>query len=207
MRWRNLALPLLGFMVLAAPVHAQSLWARRDPQTAYLFVDNRARHVGDLLTILINETTEMEGMDKTELNKQTSTSASATANGNASAGSNLVRKFAGEFDALVNSQRKFDGKANTTIDRRLVDRMAVMVVGVLPNGLLMVEGKRSRVISKEDRTLVVRGIVRPLDIGPGNTIQSQFIADFTLSYDGCGPESSYTQHGWLGRIVNKIWPF
>jgi|SRR5579862_3910032 len=207
MRFGYLALSLFALIAMAPPSHAQSLWARRDPQTAYLFVDTRARHVGDLLTIIINETTEMEGMDKTELNKQTSTSASGTVNGNASAGSNLVRKFTSEFDALINSQRKFDGKANNTIDRRLVDRMAVMVIGVLPNGLLVVEGKRTRVVCKEERTLVVRGIVRPLDIGPSNTIQSQYIADFAVTYDGAGPESSYTQHGWLGRIVNKIWPF
>ena len=120
----------------------------------------------------------------------------------------MIRKFAGEVDTLFNSQRSLDGSANTSIDRKLADRMTVVVVNVLPNGLLVVEGRRSRVISsKEERTLVVTGIVRPLDIGPGNMIQSQFVADFTVCYEGHGPESSFTNHGWLGTIMNKIWPF
>jgi flagellar L-ring protein FlgH len=203
----GLGLSLLVMIASAPEVKAQSLWERRDPQTAYFFMDTRARNVGDLLTIVVNESTAVEGTDKKELNKQTSTSSSVTANANAAAGSNMVRKFAGEVDALLNSQRKFDGTANTSIDRKLVDRMTVVVVSVLPNGLLVLEGRRSRVISKEERTLVMTGIVRPQDIGPGNTILSQFVADFTVCYEGHGPESSYTNHGWLGTIMNKLWPF
>ena len=207
MRRVGLSLTLLLFVIVVPQARAQSLWARRDPQTAYLFTDTRARHVGDVLTIFVNESTEIEDMDKTALNKQTSTSGSLAANGNASAGSAMVRKYAGEVDALVNSQRKFDGLANVSIDRKLVDHMSVVVVDVLPNGYLVVHGRRTRVTNKEDRTLVVSGIVRPIDIGPLNVIQSQFIADFTLNYEGNGPQSSYTQHGWLGRIMNKLWPF
>jgi len=207
MRWLALSLTLLGLLATAPGIWGQSLWERRDPRTAYLFTDTRARCVGDLLTIAVNESTEVEGADKTELNKQTSTSGSLTANANAAAGGSMVRKFAGEVDALLNSQRSFDGKANRSIDRKLVDRMTVVVVDVLPNGNLVVEGRRTRVISKEERTLVVSGIVRPIDIGPGNIIQSAFIAEFAVSYEGRGPESSYTEHGWLGRVMNKLWPF
>src|SRR5439155_18956768 len=119
----------------------------------------------------------------------------------------LVRSFAGSGDGTATSQRKFDGQANTSIDRKLVDRMTVVVVGVLPNGNLIVEGHRTRIISREARTLVVKGIVRPIDISAGNIIQSQYIAEFCVNYEGRGPESSYTEHGWLGKMVNKLWPF
>jgi flagellar L-ring protein FlgH len=207
MKWLGLSLSLLGLVLVVPPVCAQSLWARRDPQTAYLFTDTRARCVGDLLTVVVNESTEMAATDKTDLSKQTSSSATANANLNAAAGGSMVRKFAGEVDALIGSQRSLDSQANTSIDRKLADRMAVVVVDVLPNGLLVVEGKRSRIINKEERTLVVTGIVRPLDIGPGNVIQSQFVADFTLTYEGHGPESSFLQHGWIGKVMNKLWPF
>jgi flagellar L-ring protein FlgH len=209
MKRLGLGLSMLILVVGASDVKAQSLWERRDPQTAYLFTDTRARNIGDLLTIVVNENTAVEGNDTKALNKQTLTSGSLAANGNVTAGSigNMIRKYAGEVDTTVNSQRKFDGSAATTIDRKLADRMTVVVVNVLPNGLLVVEGRRSRIISKEERTLVVTGIVRALDIGPGNMIQSQFVADFTVCYEGRGPESSYTNHGWLGTIMNKLWPF
>jgi flagellar L-ring protein precursor FlgH len=196
----------LGFFVAAPTVEAQSMWERRDPQSAYLFVDTRARHVGDLLTVFVNESTEVEGFDKKSLDKETTTSGSVVVD-TAMKTVNMMKQFTGSADSTVSSQRKFDGQANTSIDRKLVDRLVVVVVCVLPNGNLVIEGRRTRIISKEARTLVVRGIVRPIDIGAGNIVQSQFIANFYVNYEGKGPESSYTNHGWMGQIFNKIWPF
>ncbi len=203
----GLGLSLLILFASTPEIKAQSLWERRDQQSAYLFTDTRARNVGDLLTIVVNESTEVAHNDKTALNKQTAAGGSLATNANATAGMNMIRSFTSEVDTLFKSQRSLDGSANTSIDRKLADRMTVVVVNVLPNGLLVVEGRRSRVISKEERTLVVTGIVRPLDIGPGNMIQSQFVADFTVCYEGHGPESSFTGHGWLGTFFNKVWPF
>jgi flagellar L-ring protein FlgH len=207
MKLLGLGCCLLGLVAGAPNVCAQSLWERRDPQTAYLFTDTRARHVGDLLTIVVNESTEVSGMDTKALNKATSATGALNIDANAAAGGSMTRTFTGGVDATGTSQRKFDGQANISIDRKLVDRMTVVVVNVFPNGNLLVEGRRTRVISHEERTLVMTGIVRPLDIGAGNVIQSQFIADFCVTYEGQGPESSYTDHGWWGRIMNKIWPF
>jgi flagellar L-ring protein FlgH len=207
MRWISLGFCLLGLAVGAPTACAQSLWERRDTQTAYLFTDTRARCVGDLLTIVVNESTEVSGMDTKALNKATSATGALNINAKAAAGGSMTRTFSGEVDGTGSSQRKFDGQANISIDRKLADRMTVIVVNVLPNGYLVVEGRRTRVISHEERTLVATGIVRPLDIGPGNIVQSQFIAEFAVTYEGHGPESSYTDHGWWGRVMNKIWPF
>lgn len=198
---------IAGLFAMTAEAHAQSLWDRRDPQFAYLFQDTRARNVGDLLTIVVSESTESEGTDTKELEKKTSFAAAIALKMKYAAGSVLSRNFNGDADSQGSSQRKFEGKAISNIDRRFIDRMTVTVIGVLPNGNLILEGHRTRVVTNEMRTLRVRGVVRPIDIGPYNTVQSQFIADFVVSYDGRGPESSYTNHGWLGKIVNKIWPF
>jgi flagellar L-ring protein precursor FlgH len=56
------------------------------------------------------------------------------------------------------------------------------------------------------RVLRLSGIVRPADIGANNTVQSNFIADLYINYEGRGPESAYTNQGWGGRIFNKLWP-
>src|SRR5580765_3244956 len=207
MRPIKFSVSLMCLLAAVPMVRGQSLWDRRDPQTAYLFTDTRARHYGDLLTIVVNESTEFEGMDKKEMNKDTSAAAALNLQGKYSAGDLTTRKFTGDASGQSTSSRTFNGKANNTIDRKLVDRMTVTVVGVLPNGNLVLEGRRARVITNETRTLVVTGICRPIDIGPYNTIQSSFIADFIVTYEGKGPESSYTNNGWLGKIVNKIWPF
>ncbi|HYV38339.1 MAG TPA: flagellar basal body L-ring protein FlgH [Gemmataceae bacterium] len=206
---KSLAFALSLFVLASAAetAQAQSLWDRRDPQFANLFMDTRARYPGDLLTIVINESTEFEGTEKKELDTQTNTNAALAAKGNYSVGKLTARDFAAAFDGSAASGRKFDGKANNSIDRRLLDRMTVTVVGVLPNGNLVVEGRRARVITNETRILVVSGVVRPLDIGPYNTIQSQFIADFRVVYEGKGPESRFTNQGWLGKVMNYVWPF
>jgi flagellar L-ring protein FlgH len=195
-------------VVMLAPVtaSAQSAWERRDPN-AYLFNDTRARRVGDLVTIVVDETTEFAGQDKKEMNKQTNTTGSIVANASAAMGQAAQRTFTGSANSTISSQRNFQGNANNTIDRKLADRMTCIVVAVLPNGNLVIEGRRKSTITKEYRTLIVRGVVRPLDIGAYNLVLSQSIADFTLIYDSKGPESSYTNNGWWGRVMNCIWPF
>ena len=61
-------------------------------------------------------------------------------------------------------------------------------------------------LNREVRTLKVTGMVRPADIGPANTVQSSFIAQFCVSYIGKGPESAYTNQGWGGLLFNRLLP-
>jgi len=63
------------------------------------------------------------------------------------------------------------------------------------------------VVSGEERTIRVSGIIRPNDVGANDSVQSQYIANFTVEYFGKGQETSYMNNGWLGRAMNKLWPF
>ena len=192
---------------LADNLRADSLWDRRDPNTAYMFNDYRARRVGDVLTILVEESTGSDSQEKREMGKQTAASLSTSGNGSSSALGQALRSFSYDFGLNSASNRTFDGKANSTIDRKFNDRLSVIVVAVLPNGNIVVEGVRQRMITREMRTLRVFGVLRPADIGPFNTVQSQYIANLRITYEGRGPESSYTNQGWGGRIMNKLWPY
>jgi flagellar L-ring protein FlgH len=185
---------------------ADSLWDRRDPNSSHLFNDYRARKLGDVLTVVIEENTGSDAQEKREMDKKTKATSSNSGSGSTSALGNVLRSFGYDLDLNSSSQRSFDGKANTTINRNFNDRLSVVVTAVLPNGNLVVEGYRQRMIAREMRTLRVMGTVRPADIGPFNTIQSQFLANLHISYEGRGPESSYTNQGWGGRIWNKLWP-
>lgn len=197
----------LGLGLLAPAVRADSIWQRRDPNMAYLFYDTRARRIGDVLTIVVRESTEFEGMDKRELEKDTKTSSDFSLKGAFSQGKSLSHSFSGSLNGLADSQRQLNGKANNMIDRKFTDQMSVVVVAVQPNGNLVVEGFRTHVVAKEERTLRVRGIIRPQDVSATNTIQSQFIANLEVRYEGRGQESSYLDNGWLGKIMNVLWPF
>lgn len=193
-------------VVVPTFAQAQSLWDRRDPNTAYMFHDYRARNVGDVLTVVIEEITGSDAQEKREMDKKTSAGSTSSAKGSSSTLGNVLRSFSADLDLQNSSVRKFDGKSNSTMLRNFTDKLSVLVIGVDPAGNLIIEGCRQRLIAREMRTLRVRGIVRPADIGPYNTVQSQFVANLYVSYDGRGPESTYTNQNWGGRIFNKIWP-
>ena len=206
MRTNALLIAVLLASALPDRLLADSLWDRRDPNTTNMFYDYRARRVGDVLTILVEENTGFDAQEKREMEKKTKADMALGGSGSSSALGKALRSFAYDLDLNSSSQRSFDGKANSTIDRKFTDRLSVVVIGVMPNGNLVVEGYRQRMITREMRTLRVTGIVRPADIGPTNVVQGQFLANLHISYEGRGPESSYTNNGWGGRIFNKIWP-
>lgn len=205
-RFLLLLTALLLFELLPTS-RADSIWDRRDPRTSHLFLDNRARKVGDVLTIVVREVTLFDGKEDRKLKKETKNNIIYKLLMNYQAGEETERTFSGNFDSQASTLREHNGKADYKSDRTFTDRVSVQVVKVMPNGNLVVEGYRKRIIADEERTLLISGIVRPADIGPGNVVQSQYVANFTISYRGKGGETSYLQNGWFGRILNYIWPF
>src|SRR5205823_962192 len=107
----------------------------------------------------------------------------------------------------ADSSRNAQSKAEYKSDRRYFDRISVVVIDVMPNGNLVIEGLKRLHIAGEEKTIRVSGIVRPVDIGGENAVDSAFIADLQLIYTGRGQESSYINNGWLGKIMNHLWPF
>jgi flagellar L-ring protein precursor FlgH len=205
-KWWLVALVLIS-AVPPDRLEAQTLWDRRDRNMATLFHDYRARNIGDVLTVFIEETTGFDAQETRQMEKKTNAQVTANGTGSTSGLSGVLRSFGYGLDLATGSGRKFEGNNNSSIDRKFTDRMSFIVVDVFPNGNLLVEGYRLRLITRETRMLRLQGIVRPADIGPFNTVQSQFIADLRVTYEGKGPESSYTNNGWGGRIFNKLWPY
>ncbi len=189
-------------------LRADSIWDRRTIGSAYIFVDTRARRVGDLVTIAIAENTGIDNKDQRDATKATKTGGTFDFKGKITGtSSGASRSAAANLDTLTTSQRNFSGSSTYNVAQNLTDRITATVVAVLPNGNLVVEGSRTRVVGNETRTLSVSGVVRPVDIGPTNTVQSQYLGNFQITYNGRGDQSSYSNQGWLGRIVNHLWPF
>jgi flagellar L-ring protein precursor FlgH len=193
-RWLLLAPVLVGGAVGIAP--ADDIWARRDPRYANLFQDNRARSVGDILTVVISETTSTNEREQRQQSKTNSFNGSATV-----FGTPTVAESSGDFG------RRFAGSAQMTSDRRFADRLAVTVVDVMPNGNLVVEGYRSRVVAGEERVLMLTGVVRAQDVAVGNVVQSTSLANAKLTYLGRGPGTRTVNQNFLGRLMNRVWPF
>jgi flagellar L-ring protein precursor FlgH len=204
-RWIcQLTLSLNAIVVGAAG--ADDIWDRRDHRAAHLFIDDRARRVGDNLTVIIAESTDISNIDARKMNKDTKAGGLFNFKGSTKS-DNGARSGTLSFDTSGSSNRTFDGSSNYTSDQKLQDKMTVTVIDVLPNGNIVIEGFRRRLVSGEDRLIRLSGIVRPDDISGANTVLSLSIANFQLTYSGKGPESKFSSQGYLSKALNVLWPF
>lgn len=208
------AIPRVVLLMLAAFLTAacgpvalgESLWERRDPAKAFVFFDTQARNVGDLLTVVIDENTGVQNKENRALSKESQAAKSMDISSSAS-GDYGDAGGAAAFDFNTESERAFDGAASFRSQREFTTRMTASVVDVLPNGNLVISGRRNVIVAGDERILVISGIVRPYDIAPDNTIASRFIAEFRIAYEGNGQEQAFVRQGFFSRLMNKVWPF
>ena len=196
---------MLSFCLTEA-AHAEALWKRHQPEQGLLFYDTQARRVGDLLTVVVREDSNVRNQDNRGLGKKTSMK-SLLKFGAKTDGGFATQASEGEMDSELESNRSFDGKSSFRSQRAFNDRVTVTVIDVLPNGNLVFRGCRQILIEGDQRTLVVTGIVRPFDVAADNTVNSRLVADLHMNYEGHGGEEGFIRQGWLGRTANKVWPF
>ena len=180
-----------------------SLW---QASSTGLAEDVKARGRGDIVTVLISE--------QASASKQASTGTSRAST--LSAGiPNLLglekTPVKGWMDLanLLNASfaSKFDGSGSTSRAETLQATMSTKVVEALPNGNLMIEGRRNVKVNNEDQIIVLTGTVRSRDINADNTISSSLIADARINYSGKGIISDRQKPGWLMNVLDAIWPF
>src|SRR5689334_19653257 len=103
---------VVGVFVFLNNVGAESLWERRNPYFVTMNWDTKARRIGDVVTIILNETTNFQGQETRTLKKNTINAANAKMNGTWAQGSNLSHSFAGTFGSNWNSDRELNGTSN-----------------------------------------------------------------------------------------------
>jgi flagellar L-ring protein precursor FlgH len=82
--------------------------------------------------------------------------------------------------------------------------MTARVTEVLPNGDLVLEGVREIDINGDRQMIVLTGVVRQADIGPGNVVPSTAVGQMRIRYFGRGLIKDNLSPGWLVRVFNKI---
>ncbi|MFA6545371.1 MAG: flagellar basal body L-ring protein FlgH [Limisphaerales bacterium] len=199
---------LIGVLLLAvAPglASAQSLW--REGSSASLVSDNRARAVGDVLSIVVQESSTATKDNSTATARKSSTDASISSFLFSPGTSKLLTK-GGQLPAMkFSGQNDFSGSGKLNNSEQVTARIAVRVVDVLPNGNLIVEGQRQINIGTEMQDAVLRGTVRAADVTSGNTVFSYQVADATIRLTSKGQLANAQQKGWFTRIWDKVSPF
>ena len=167
------------------------------------FEDIKARQVGDLLTVILDEQTDATKQASTGISKDNSTSISAPT----ILGQGVTWK-GNPMSTSLESANDFTGKSDSSQSNKLHGSITVTVSQVLPNGSMMVQGEKWISINQGDEYVRLRGIVRPVDITPSNTVLSTQVGNAQIAYRGKGAPAEANSMGWLARFfITPIWLF
>jgi flagellar L-ring protein FlgH len=192
--------PLLDpvYPVLPPPVVTTGAIYQVD-QYSVLTSDQRARQLGDVLTVRLEERTQASKSASTDAARSSSTSLNLPE----------TQPFASVPEALFagGAQSSFKGNGKAAQENRLSGDISVTVARVLPNGMLMVQGRKSVRLNRGEELVEFSGIIRGLDIESDNTISSRRVADARIVYAGRGEIADQSRQGWFQRFFTKISPF
>lgn len=164
------------------------------------FEDVKARQVGDMVTILLQEKTAASKSSDSSINKSSSVEIGAPT---------VFGKQINNLSATIpGGTRTFDGQGSANQDNSLVGTIAATVSEVLPNGTLVVQGEKWISINQGEEYIQMSGMVRPVDISYDNTVLSTQVADAKILYGGEGTIASSSAVGWLSKFFfSSLWPF
>jgi len=173
-------------------------------QQMELFADLKARRVGDVLTIVLNENTNASKTATTTTAKKTS----VTNTGPSLFGKSYTTKGVPILDTTLTGDDAFNGAGTSAQSNSLAGSLTVTVIDVQPNGNLVVQGDKTLKLNQGDEFVHIAGVIRPADISTNNTVTSDKLADAHISYSGKGAVNASNQMGWLARFFNSAFaPF
>ncbi len=167
------------------------------------FRDVRASQVFDLVTIVVNENTSAVSTGTTKTSRASSVAASVA--------SGLLPK--GAVNALSNlattsNNQALNGQGTTTRGTTLTTTVTAEVTAVLPNGNLVVQGQKAILVNSEKQIVTLRGIVRPDDLSPLNSVPADRVARIEVLVNGKGVVNDAIKRPFfLYRLLLGLFPF
>lgn len=158
--------------------------------------------VGDIVTVLLNESTQAQRRQSTNVSRE-------SANDLITPG--LVAKLPGS--SLISTLKtdgatiESEGIGETGQRASLTGAITATVVEVLANGNLVIRGEKQLALSEGAEAIQISGIVRPTDISPNNTVQSRRLANAQIAYRGTGDLANAAKPGWGTNALMRFWPF
>ena len=180
----------------------------RTGQSGLFATDQRARRVGDILTVTFNEI-----FAATKAQTAASSKADAFA---VTLPTGLPNILTGGFDKdaggngaglTAGTNRTFSGAGNAAQSNSFTGSLAVTVTRVFPNGNMEVAGQKEITLNNGNEYVRVKGIVRPEDISATNIVSSTRLADAQIRYTGSGHLADASKPGWLSQFMRAISPF
>jgi flagellar L-ring protein precursor FlgH len=165
--------------------------------------DLKASQVNDLVTIVVSESASAVTTGATKTSRKSSASSSITS---------LVgpKAATGALSNLLNASgdQELNGSGTTSRQTAITTTMSARVIGLLPNGYLVLEGTKDVQVNSEFQTIVVRGVVRPADLAPDNSVPSSRLAQVEIKLNGKGVVGDAIRRpNILYRILLGLLPF
>ena len=211
----NLFKILLAFCLssLIWEVQAASLWNKSTNSQRSIFAGKRAYSIGDLITIDVSESSSLAASQNSVRNRQSQIENAV--NSFLFANRKMGTHNGGLPTTEIETKTSNQGGGSIANTQDLKGRFSVVVIDVLPNGNLIIEGARMVTFSGESYYAVLKGIVRQEDIGFGfkdglryrNIISSQFIADAQIEFVSKGSLNDAQKESWYQRLAAILNPF
>lgn len=191
--------PILPEMEEQAVVPSGSLF--KASYVNNIYSDSKAHRVGDIISVVLSESTQAQKNAKTELKKDNAASLDPVI-GLGGAPINF-KNDAIQFG--LNQTSNFKGDSKTNQGNSLSGNISVNVLRVLSNGNLMIRGEKWMTLNSGDEYIRLTGIIRAQDISSNNTIVSNKIANARIQYSGTGSFAEVNEQGWLSKFFNSTW--
>jgi flagellar L-ring protein precursor FlgH len=182
---------LLASLLLAAAAHPACLHAAtlyKPVSFQALTADLRARHVGDLITVMVYE------------NASASSTADTSAGRDAAVGFD-IHGPGKSFGGGVKASNQIDGRGRTQREGKVLAQITVTVKAIGENGDLLIAGEQLLEINNEKQQISVEGRIRPQDVSDVNVVLSTRIANARIRYSGQGDLADKQRPAWWQRLL------
>lgn len=196
-------LMLVGVVLwsVTATLFADSLYPAEG--TSSIYNEKRARRVGDVITVLINESTNATQAASSQ-NQKASSMALGAGSGFLGAGVYGTNILNTNNQLGVGASTGHQGQGTSSRSTTVTGQMTAKIISVLPSGNYLIEGSRYVEVNEEKQTVEVTGEIRPDDISSDNTVSSLRIANAKIKLTGTGPASETAKPGLLTRVLGWL---
>lgn len=191
--------PILPEMEEEAIIPTGSLFKQNYVNNIYS--DSKAHRVGDIISVILSESTQAQKSAKTELKKDNSN----TLDPLVGLGGNNITFKDDSIQFGLNQSSNFKGDSKADQGNSLSGNISVHVTRVLPNGNLIIRGEKWMTLNNGDEYIRLTGIIRSKDITSENTIMSGKVANARIQYSGTGSFAEVNEQGWLSKFFNSSW--
>ena len=185
----------LGLILLAGLGIGTAVQAQDGPPT--LFADHKARRLGDMVTILVQETTNARRESQSQQNDNNRVNVEGGVDGN-------LLRFLPVFGLRSTLKTNSDSREGTSQRDQITGRIAAVITEVSAAGLYTISGSKLININGERNLMTIKGQIRSRDINSDNTIFSYNIVDTKIYYSKAGLSGKYVKRGSIPRLANLI---